>query len=63
MHIIKDDQVKVIAGKDLGKTGKVLRIDGDKNRAYIEKVNMIKKHLRPSKDNQQGEIRETEGSI
>ena len=47
MHIKKNDTVKVIAGKEKGKTGKVLIVIRDKNRVVIEKVNLIKKHQKP----------------
>lgn len=47
MHIKKNDTVKVIAGKDIGKTGKVLNVIREKNRVVIEKTNLIKKHQRP----------------
>ncbi|MEZ4156424.1 MAG: 50S ribosomal protein L24 [Candidatus Paceibacterota bacterium] len=48
--------VKVLAGKDKGKTGKVLKVTKDKTRALIEGVNMYKKHKRPTKQGQKGEI-------
>ncbi|MEA1970429.1 MAG: 50S ribosomal protein L24, partial [Thermodesulfobacteriota bacterium] len=47
MHIKKNDTVKVIAGREKGKTGKVLTVIRDKNRVVIEKVNLIKKHQKP----------------
>ncbi len=47
MHIKKNDTVKVIAGREIGKTGKVLNVVREKNRVVIEKVNLIKKHQRP----------------
>ncbi|MDI6615183.1 MAG: 50S ribosomal protein L24 [Syntrophaceae bacterium] len=47
MHIKKNDTVKVIAGREKGKTGKVLRVTKDKNRVLIEKINLMKKHQRP----------------
>ena len=46
-RIKTDDQVIVIGGKDRGKRGKVLRVDPDKNRVYVEGLNMIKRHQRP----------------
>ena len=51
-----NDNVKVIAGKDKGETGKVLHIDHDKRRAIVEGVNMITKHQKPSRTNQRGGI-------
>ena len=47
LKIKKDDNVQVIAGKDAGKTGKVLRVLPEKNRVLVEKLNMIKRHTKP----------------
>ena len=47
MHIKKNDTVQVIAGKEKGKTGKVIGVTKERNRVLIEKVNLIKKHQRP----------------
>ena len=47
MKIRRDDLVIVISGKDRGKTGKVTRVDPEKDRVYIEGLNMIKRHTRP----------------
>lgn len=63
MFIKKGDTVAVISGKDTGKTGKVLKVVTEKNRAAIEGVNIIKKHTRPNKQNQQGGIIEKEGTV
>jgi len=57
------DQVEVIAGKDKGSVGKVLRVLRDKDRAVVERVNMIKRHQRPSMQNQQGGIVEREAPV
>ena len=62
-HIKKNDKVKVIAGKDKGKIGKVLKVDYKKERLVIENVNMIKRHVKPNAQNRQGGIVETEGPI
>lgn len=62
MHIKKDDMVQVIAGREKGKTGKVLTIIKDKNRVIIEKVNLIKKHQRPNAAGKGG-ILEKEASL
>jgi len=62
-RIKKNDIVKVIAGNSKGKQGKILKILKEKNRAIVEKVNMIKKHTKPSQTNQVGGIVEKEGSI
>lgn len=63
IHIKKNDKVEVIAGKDKGKTGKVLKVLHDKNRVLVEKVNMIKRHTRPSPTTGQGGIVEKEASL
>ncbi len=54
LKIKKDDRVTVITGKDKGKTGKVLKIDPKKERVVVEKVNMIKRHTRPTQQNKGG---------
>jgi large subunit ribosomal protein L24 len=59
----KDDQVEVIAGKDKGRVGKVLRIDRSRNRVVVERINMIKKHQKPVDAQQPGQIIEREASI
>ena len=47
MKIRSGDQVKVISGKDRGKTGRVLRVDPKKERLFVEGLNMVKRHTRP----------------
>ena len=47
MKVRADDEVIVIAGKDKGKTGKVLRTDPKRERVYVEGLNMVKRHQRP----------------
>jgi len=61
-HIKKNDLVMVVAGKDKGKTGKVLNIIKKKDRLVVEKVNMIKKHVKPSQKSKGG-IMERESPI
>jgi len=56
MKIKKGDTVKVIAGKARPKTGKVLRVDPENQRVVVERLNMIKRHKRPSPQNPQGII-------
>jgi len=58
-----NDQVEVIAGKDKGRVGKILKIDQTKNRAVVERINMIKKHQKPVDAQQPGQILEREASI
>ena len=47
LKIRRDDTVEVISGKDKGKTGKVIRVEPQKGRVYVEGLNMIKRHQRP----------------
>ena len=54
MEIKKGNQVKVIAGKDKGKTGEILEINRKFNKIKIKSINMIKKHLKPTKENKGG---------
>lgn len=54
MHIKTNDQVKVIAGADVGTTGKVLRIDRKKSKVVVEGVGRVYKHVRRSQKNPQG---------
>lgn len=63
MSIRKGDKVRVIAGKDKGKEGKVLRADPVKRRVVVERVNVQKKHTRASQRYPQGGILEIEGPI
>jgi large subunit ribosomal protein L24 len=62
-HVRRGDTVAVIAGRERGKRGKVLRVLGDKDRVVIEKVNMIKRHQRPTQKLRQGDIIEREGAL
>ncbi len=62
-HVRKGDTVMVVAGKERGKRGRVLRVIPEKNRVVVERVNMIKKHQRPTQRIRQGGIIEREGSI
>jgi large subunit ribosomal protein L24 len=62
-HVRKGDTVIVVAGKDRGKRGRVLRVIPEKSRVVVERINMIKKHQRPTQKLRQGGIIEREGSI
>jgi len=55
MNIKKGDKVKILAGKDKGKTGKVLQVFKSRNRASIEGLNLLIKHLRPRREGEQGQ--------
>lgn len=61
--IKRGDTVVVIAGKERGKRGKVLQVLPERGRVVVEKINMIKKHQRPTQKLRQGGIIEREGSI
>ena len=62
-RIKKNDQVMVIAGKDKGKTGKVLHVYPKIDRALVENINMVKKAQRRTQDNQKGGFMEIEATI
>jgi large subunit ribosomal protein L24 len=63
IRLKKNDLVEVTAGKEKGKTGKILRVLREKNQVVVEKVNMIKRHTRPSPTTGQGGILEKEGPL
>ncbi len=63
IRLKKNDLVEVTTGKDQGKTGKVLKVFREKNQVLIEKVNMIKRHTRPSPTSGQGGIVEKEAPV
>ena len=64
-RIRTDDEVIVISGKDKGKTGKVLRVDREKSKVYVEGLNIVKRHQRPNpaNPNAQAGVIEREGPI
>jgi large subunit ribosomal protein L24 len=63
LHIRTGDTVKVIAGNDKGKQGKVLEILAEKQRAIVEGVNVITKHVKPSAEKPEGGIEKTEAGV
>jgi len=64
MKIKKGDSVEVVAGKDSGKRGRVLKVDPSRERLVIEGVNMIKRHTKPNPQKRiQGGIVEREASV
>ena len=64
IKIKRNDKVEVIAGKDKGKQGRVLRVIADKDRVLVEGVMMVKKHMKPNpQKNIQGGIAEQESTI
>jgi len=63
LGIKKNDTVQVIAGDERGKTGRVIAVHKGRNRLLVERLNMIKKHMKPNKNQTQGGIIEKEGPI
>ena len=63
LHVKKGDTVKVLSGADNGKTGKITSVDREKGRAFIEGINLVSKHTKPSAANPQGGIVKREASI
>ena len=64
IEIKKNDQVRVIAGRDKGQSGRVLEVLREKNRLIVENINKIKKHVRPNPGKQiRGGIQEEAGTI
>jgi large subunit ribosomal protein L24 len=62
-HVKKGDQVVVLAGKEKGKTGKIIAVLTQKERVIVEGLQMVKKHMRKSQQNPNGAIIDREGSI
>lgn len=58
-----NDKVEIIAGKDKGRVGKVLRIERETNRILVERINLIKKHQKGTDASQAGQIIEKEAAI
>ncbi len=54
MRVVKNDLVQIIAGKEKGKTGKLLKVDPERNLAKVEKLNLVKRHVKPTQKNPQG---------
>jgi large subunit ribosomal protein L24 len=63
LRIKKGDTVQVMQGKEAGKRGKVLRVLADEDRVVVERVNFIKRHVRPSQKTPQGGVIEREASM
>jgi large subunit ribosomal protein L24 len=64
LKIRKGDQVRVVSGKEAGKSGKVIRVDREHRRVVVERLNMMKKHTKPHpKKNPQGGVIEREAPI
>lgn len=63
LHVKKDDLVMVIAGKEKGKSGKIVRVLPDSGRVLVENLNIVKRHSRPTRGNAQGGIIEKEAPL
>jgi large subunit ribosomal protein L24 len=63
MHVRRGDKVRIIAGKENGKEGKVLHAFPEKQRVTVEGMNMVKRATRPSQKNPQGGIMQSEGTM
>ena len=63
MHVKRGDTVKVIAGKDKEKEGKVLSVDAKNNKVVVEGVNMVTKHVKPRRQGEQGGLVKAEAPI
>jgi large subunit ribosomal protein L24 len=68
MRVRSGDEVQIISGKDRGKRGKILRVEPDKQRVYVEGLNMVKRHMRPQSGGSRGEstaggVIEREGAV
>lgn len=63
MRLKKNDNVLVIAGKEKGKTGRILKIDYESERAYVQGLNMVKKTMKRRKENESSSIKEIEAPI
>ncbi|HDQ26015.1 MAG TPA: 50S ribosomal protein L24 [bacterium] len=63
LRIKKNDIVRVITGKDKGKSGKVLKVNTGTGRIIIEKINFVKRHTKPTQKVQQGGILEKEAPV
>lgn len=63
MHVKKGDTVKILSGKDKGKSGEILRSIPQRQRVVVEKCNMVKKAMRPTQQNPQGGITTVEAPL
>ncbi len=63
MKIKKNDQVKIISGKDKGKTGKVSRVFPAEKKLMVEGLNIVKKHVRPRREGEKGQRVEVPGKL
>ena len=62
-HVRKGDEVLVLTGREKGKKGPILRLDTERGRAFVEKINLVKRHIKPNPQAPQGGIIEKEASL
>jgi large subunit ribosomal protein L24 len=62
-HVRKKDNVVVVTGREAGKRGEVIRVMPRKGRVFVSKVNMVKRHTKPTQKHPQGGIIEKEGAL
>lgn len=63
LYLKRGDEVQVISGKEKGGTGKIIKVDSEKMRLYVEGLNMQTKHVKPNQENPDGGIVKQEGPI
>ncbi len=63
MKVKVGDQVKILAGKDKGKEGKIIKTLKKENKVVVEGINIVKKHIKPGRQNETGSIQEIEAPI
>jgi large subunit ribosomal protein L24 len=63
MHVRKGDNVVVISGKDTGKKGKIIDVDVKNSRVYVDKINLVSRHTKPTKGAPQGGIVKKEAAM
>jgi large subunit ribosomal protein L24 len=63
MKLKRDDTVKIVSGKDRGKTGRILKIDAEKGRVIVQGLNMVRKAVKPRRQNDKGGIIDVEAAF
>lgn len=63
MKLKKDDTVKIITGKDSGKTGRILKVDSNSGKVIVQGLNMVKKSMKPKSQNDKGGIIDIEAAV
>ena len=63
MHVKKGDNVVVVSGKDAGKKGKIIDVDAKNGRVYVDKINLVSRHTKPTQGAPQGGIVKKEAAL